>query len=157
MRAANQCSSQLLPIPRTPTLQIEAAATVVVVGGGSVGVEIASEVAEAHPDKRVTLVCGEGLLGRMDPKAGEFAAQWFKEHGVEVLVGERIRCGEGGRGAVLGRYQLVPLAHMPAGQRHQAGLSAPNQSHPDTSSSALLLAPAATGAAWVTGCRALPP
>ena len=57
------------------------------------GVEIASEVAEAHPGKKVTLVCGEGLLGRMDPKAGEYAAQWFKKHGVEVLVGERIRCG----------------------------------------------------------------
>jgi NADH dehydrogenase FAD-containing subunit len=79
-------------------LQIEAAATVVVVGGGAVGVEIASEVKEAHPDKQVTLVCGESLLGRMNPKAGEFAAQWFKKHGVEVLVGERIRCGEAGHG-----------------------------------------------------------
>ena len=79
-------------------LQIEAAATVVVVGGGAVGVEIASEVKEAHPDKQVTLICGESLLGRMDPKAGEFAAQWFKKHGVEVLVGERIRCGEAGQG-----------------------------------------------------------
>lgn len=42
------------PLACHPTAQIEAAASVVVVGGGSVGVEMAAEVAEAHPGKKVS-------------------------------------------------------------------------------------------------------
>lgn len=45
--------SPLFPTCPSRTLQIEAAGSVVVVGGGSVGVEVAAEVAEAHPRKKV--------------------------------------------------------------------------------------------------------
>ncbi|KAL4855131.1 Apoptosis-inducing factor B [Chlorella vulgaris] len=73
------------------SLKIEAASSVLVVGGGSVGVELASLVKEAHPSKRVTLVCsGATLLDRMAPQAQRFAEQWMRQHGVEVLTGERI-------------------------------------------------------------------
>jgi NADH dehydrogenase FAD-containing subunit len=73
-------------------VQIEAASSVLVVGGGSVGVELASLIKEAHPSKRVTLVCsGATLLDRMAPHAQRFAEQWMRQHGVELLTGERIR------------------------------------------------------------------
>ncbi|KAL4421653.1 hypothetical protein ABPG75_010944 [Micractinium tetrahymenae] len=70
--------------------QVAAAAAVVVVGGGSVGIEVAAEVAERFPGKKVTLVCSGGLLERMDGRARDFAAAWLLKHGVEVLTGERI-------------------------------------------------------------------
>lgn len=41
----------------------------------------------------MTLVAAGGLVDRMDPKAQAFAADWLKQHGVEVVTGERIRCG----------------------------------------------------------------
>lgn len=44
------------------TAQLEAAASVVVVGGGTVGVEVAAEVAEKHPSKKVWAGCVVGLL-----------------------------------------------------------------------------------------------
>ncbi|EFN60120.1 hypothetical protein CHLNCDRAFT_133478 [Chlorella variabilis] len=69
---------------------ITAAKTVVVVGGGSVGVEVASEVADAFPDKKVTIVASGDLLDRMAPSAQQYAEEWMKKHNVEVLTGERI-------------------------------------------------------------------
>ncbi|DBB03007.1 TPA: hypothetical protein ACH3X1_013455, partial [Trebouxia sp. C0004] len=44
-----------LPLQKQ-SAELEAAGTVLVIGGGAVGVELAAEIAETYPDKRVTLV-----------------------------------------------------------------------------------------------------
>lgn len=68
------------------------AATVAVVGGGTVGVELAAEIAGAFPrQKQVTLVSGSAtLLSRMPPAAGKYAARWLTKHGVSVLLGQKV-------------------------------------------------------------------
>jgi NADPH-dependent 2,4-dienoyl-CoA reductase/sulfur reductase-like enzyme len=52
------CRPGLPPTPNSPAcpppLQIATAQSVVVVGGGTVGVELAAEVAEAHPGKKAS-------------------------------------------------------------------------------------------------------
>lgn len=90
-------------------MQITAAKTVVVVGGGSVGVEVASEVADAFPDKKVTIVASGDLLDRMAPSAQQYAEEWMKKHNVEVLTGERIRYGAEGAGARAGSAGLMSV------------------------------------------------
>ena len=71
---------------------IEAAESVVVVGGGSVGVEVAAAVSETFPGKKVTLLAsGSRLLERFDDKASEYATTWLSgKGGVEIKTGERV-------------------------------------------------------------------
>ncbi|KAI7835805.1 hypothetical protein COHA_010295 [Chlorella ohadii] len=71
--------------------KIDKAASVLIVGGGPVGVEVAAEILHRFPAKKVRLVCAHStLLDRMDPQAKEFAAKWLHQNGVEVVTGMRI-------------------------------------------------------------------
>ncbi|KAJ9515382.1 hypothetical protein QJQ45_016375, partial [Haematococcus lacustris] len=72
--------------------QLRAAASVVVVGGGTVGVELAAEVAGHYGfGKKVTLVCSDDrLLARMPLLASTKAVHWLEAQGVEVLLGQRV-------------------------------------------------------------------
>ncbi|TQL46643.1 dihydrolipoamide dehydrogenase [Homoserinimonas aerilata] len=60
-------------------------ARLVIVGGGVVGVEMAT--AFAGLGSRVTLLARTGLLGPMEPFAGELVAAGLKELGVDVRTG----------------------------------------------------------------------
>mmetsp|Transcript_8520 Transcript_8520/g.53240 ORF Transcript_8520/g.53240 Transcript_8520/m.53240 type:complete len:452 (-) Transcript_8520:1933-3288(-) len=68
------------------------ATTVAVVGGGTVGVELAAEIVGAFPrQKQVTLISGSArLLSRMPPAAGKYAKSWLDHHGVSLLLGQRV-------------------------------------------------------------------
>ncbi|KAL6752136.1 hypothetical protein V8C86DRAFT_2762958, partial [Haematococcus lacustris] len=72
--------------------QLRAAASVVVVGGGTVGVELAAEVAGHYGfGKKVTLICSDDrLLARMPLLASTKAVHWLEAQGVEVLLGQRV-------------------------------------------------------------------
>ena len=72
--------------------EVDKASSVVVVGGGNVGVELAAALATAFPGKKLTLVAGpaDRLLPRMDPKASEYALAFLQTRGVEVLLGEGV-------------------------------------------------------------------
>lgn len=64
---------------------------VVVVGGGAVGVEAASFIAETFPGKKVTLiVAASRVLDAFDEKASDYAAKWLADHGVTVVTSERV-------------------------------------------------------------------
>ena len=66
---------------------------VLIVGGGLVGVELAGEIAEALPAKRVTLVHSHERLLRHIKGAHELAAATLEKLGVRLLLGERLqRC-----------------------------------------------------------------
>lgn len=64
---------------------------IVVVGGGTVGVQVASFIAEAFPEKSVTLIAsGSRVLERFSEEASEYAANWLTEHKVKVVCNERV-------------------------------------------------------------------
>lgn len=71
---------------------LAAADSVLVVGGGLVGVELASEIISSFPKKDITLVtAGDRLLERMKPAVSQAAYKWLSSHGVKVMFGERVR------------------------------------------------------------------
>jgi len=64
---------------------LKGASSVLVVGGGSLGVEIAGEVLTDFPDKKVTLVHSrDRLLPDMTTRASAAALAWLKKHNCEV-------------------------------------------------------------------------
>ena len=73
---------------------LAAATSVVVVGGGTVGVELAAEIVgkwTGRGAKKVTLVTsGKALLGRMPARAGRLAAAWLRARGVELVENTRV-------------------------------------------------------------------
>ena len=71
---------------------LESAPSVLIVGGGTVGVELAAEIVGVWGrTKAVTLVASQGrLLERMPPRAGKLAANWLRKKGVNVILNDRI-------------------------------------------------------------------
>ena len=70
---------------------LASAAGVVIVGGGTVGVELAAEIAVWGRHKVVTIVTpGDRLLERMPPRAGRLAQRWLEQKGVWVILNDRI-------------------------------------------------------------------
>lgn len=71
-------------------LRIEKAPRVAVVGGGAVGVELATDMKDRYPDKHVTLIHSrKQLLPRFGPKLHEHVLAKLREQGIEVLLGEK--------------------------------------------------------------------
>jgi NADH dehydrogenase FAD-containing subunit len=70
--------------------RIRDAGSVVVVGGGPVGVELAGEIRAIHPDKPVTLVqSADTLLSGNTPRLGGRAHDLLTRKGVTVRLGHR--------------------------------------------------------------------
>lgn len=71
--------------------QLVRAKNVLIIGGGIVGVELAGEIADPFPDKRVTLAhSGDRLLSELKPKASTIAEQKLNDLGVRVLCKTRV-------------------------------------------------------------------
>jgi apoptosis-inducing factor 2 len=71
---------------------IERAGRVLIVGGGTVAVEIAGEILQTFPEKRVTLVeAGPQILPRTTDKARALAMAFLKKHQVGVILGEMVQ------------------------------------------------------------------
>ena len=69
---------------------LAAAKSVLVIGGGAVGVELAGEIASAFPNKDITLAhSGDALLGILKPKAQRKALEQFTAKGVTVKLNRR--------------------------------------------------------------------
>ncbi|KAM0354869.1 hypothetical protein ACHAPU_000705 [Fusarium lateritium] len=63
---------------------------IAVIGGGAVGIELATEIKARHPDKDVTLIhSGQQLLPRFGPKLHDHVLAALQSQGIEVLLGER--------------------------------------------------------------------
>ncbi|KAK3032766.1 hypothetical protein RJ639_034915, partial [Escallonia herrerae] len=89
------------PIPRTKTERLKqyqaenekiiSASSILIVGGGPTGVELAGEIAFDFPEKRVTLVHnGPRLLEFLGPKASNKTLNWLKSRKVEVKLDQRV-------------------------------------------------------------------
>uniref|UniRef100_A0AAY4BRS0 Ferroptosis suppressor protein 1 n=1 Tax=Denticeps clupeoides TaxID=299321 RepID=A0AAY4BRS0_9TELE len=72
--------------------EIQAANSVIVVGGGSTGVEMAAEIRTEYPEKKVTLI--HSHIGLADPELLPCVRQQAKEvllqKGVELLLGQKV-------------------------------------------------------------------
>ena len=71
--------------------RVKSANRIVIVGGGAVGVELAGEITETFPDKKVTLVdAGNHILPLAAPKLREWATAHLSDHGVDIQLDSRI-------------------------------------------------------------------
>jgi NADH dehydrogenase FAD-containing subunit len=71
--------------------KINSAGSILIVGGGPTGVELAGEIAVDFPDKKVTLVHnGSRLLEFIGPKAANKTLHWLKSKQVEVKLEQRV-------------------------------------------------------------------
>jgi NADH dehydrogenase FAD-containing subunit len=76
---------------RSVRKHLEGAGRVLIVGGGAVGIELAGEITETFPGKRVTVVeAGPRILPLTSEKPRRWAAEFLQGRGVEILTGERI-------------------------------------------------------------------
>ncbi|KAK8967150.1 hypothetical protein KSP40_PGU021448 [Platanthera guangdongensis] len=71
--------------------KIKCSDSIMIVGGGATGVELAGEIAMDFPEKKVTLVHnGPRLLQFIGQKAGSRALEWLKSKNVQVLLEQSI-------------------------------------------------------------------
>lgn len=82
----------------TEHASLAAAKSVLVMGGGAVGVELAGEIASAFPDKEITLShSGDVLLQGMKPKAQLKAYEQLTAKGVKVKFNSRFTVDNNGK------------------------------------------------------------
>ncbi|KAL0436255.1 UNVERIFIED_CONTAM: Apoptosis-inducing factorA [Sesamum radiatum] len=78
--------SERLKEYQTEHERIRSASSVLIVGGGPTGVELAGEIAVDFPDKKVVLVHeGSRLLEFIGPKAADKTLEWLKSKRVEEI------------------------------------------------------------------------
>jgi NADH dehydrogenase FAD-containing subunit len=71
--------------------QLNRANSILIIGGGLVGVELAAEIIEHYPEKKVTIIhAGEKLIERTSEKSIRYATSFLKKRGVEVRYNERL-------------------------------------------------------------------
>ncbi|XP_054814721.1 uncharacterized protein LOC129315180 isoform X2 [Prosopis cineraria] len=71
--------------------KIKSANSILIIGGGPTGVELAGEIAVDFPDKKVTLVHrGSRLMEFIGPKAADKTLKWFESKGVEVKLEQNV-------------------------------------------------------------------
>jgi NADH dehydrogenase FAD-containing subunit len=64
---------------------------IIIIGGGLVGVELASEICTFYKDKEIFLIHSQNrLIERMSEKSSEYAEKFLKEHGVKIIYNEKI-------------------------------------------------------------------
>ncbi|GFP95666.1 apoptosis-inducing factor homolog a [Phtheirospermum japonicum] len=80
--------------------KIKSAKSILIVGGGPSGVELAGEIVVDFPDKKVTLVHrGSRLLEFIGEKAGKKALNWLTSKKVEVILGQSVDLNTASNGA----------------------------------------------------------
>ncbi|PIN18531.1 NADH-dehydrogenase (ubiquinone) [Handroanthus impetiginosus] len=72
--------------------KIKSSNSILAIGGGPTGVELAGEIITDFPDKKVTLVHrGSRLLEFIGEKAGKKALDWLTSKKVEVILGQSVK------------------------------------------------------------------
>jgi NADH dehydrogenase FAD-containing subunit len=72
--------------------KVKAADSILIIGGGPVGVELAGEIVVDFPTKKVTLIqSGDRLIDFLGPKASEKTLKWLQSRNVEVILNDRIQ------------------------------------------------------------------
>ncbi len=75
---------------RIRAAELREAKRILIVGGGPVGVELAGEIVQDYPDKRLTLIHSEGvLLPSLTPGPQRYALDFLRRRNVEVHLNRR--------------------------------------------------------------------
>jgi len=69
------------------------ARNVLIVGAGTVGVELAAEIKERFPSKEVILV--GPILARSPARASRYAEEWLRSHGITLMPRDKISSYDG--------------------------------------------------------------
>lgn len=71
--------------------KLSKANTILIIGGGLVGVELAAEICTTYPDKKVMIVHAHSeLIERNSERARQYARQFLEKKDVEFLFNERV-------------------------------------------------------------------
>ncbi|MBI2102251.1 FAD-dependent oxidoreductase [Candidatus Woesearchaeota archaeon] len=75
--------------------KLEDAKKILIVGGGVVGVELAAEIIERYPNKKVTVAHAQNtLLERTPRRAQTYAEAFLRKRNVQILFRERVNLGQ---------------------------------------------------------------
>jgi NADH dehydrogenase FAD-containing subunit len=86
-KAAGSSTSEFADNVMRANAQLRDAKRVAIVGGGSVGVELAGEIATAHPEKKITIIAkSEMLLPGFSLKLAQTLQRQLHRKGVEVQL-----------------------------------------------------------------------
>ncbi|KAJ8467309.1 hypothetical protein OPV22_029861 [Ensete ventricosum] len=86
-----RCKRDMIEKFKEANVNMRTSSSVLIIGGGPAGVELASDIASVYPDKKVTLVhSGSRLLGFIGRKAGNKALEWLRSKNVDVLLEQSI-------------------------------------------------------------------
>ena len=89
--------------------RLVAAEDVVIVGGGPIGVELASEITAAYPGKRIVLVhATDRLLPALGRGASRKAQRVLEQHGVRVVLGQKAAIKADARSVSLTSGETLP-------------------------------------------------
>lgn len=70
---------------------IERANKILIIGGGLVGTELAGEIVSEYKGKKITVIESSGMLmNRQFPDVREYALEFMKKNGVEVIFNEKV-------------------------------------------------------------------
>lgn len=77
--------------------RVLASSTIVVIGGGAVGVQTATDIKELYPDKSVTLVHSrKTLMNKFHPKLHDIIEERCGDLGISMRLGSRVKLPLGG-------------------------------------------------------------
>lgn len=93
-------------------LRLRGAASILVLGGGAVGTELAAEIACFHPEKHVTILDAQPHLVPCFPgQTVEYVEAWFRRRGVRVILGEMLESFDD-RGCVTRSGQTIKADYV---------------------------------------------
>lgn len=71
--------------------KIKSSSSILIIGGGPTGVELAGEIVHDFPEKKITLVHrGSRLLQFIGPKASQKSLEWLTSKKVEVILDQSV-------------------------------------------------------------------
>lgn len=89
------------PLPHAESEKIKSADTILIVGGGPSGVELAGEIIVDYPEKKVVLVHrGPRLLEFIGLKASQKALAWLTSKNVQVILDQSINLNKVSDGVI---------------------------------------------------------
>lgn len=96
MRATHGTAVERKTFYRRFQQRLAHAQTILIVGGGPIGVEVAGEISENYPGKTITLLeSGHRLLRGSTEKAARHASAVLAGRGVKIITGERLTASSG--------------------------------------------------------------
>ena len=126
MAVGSTYADPIKPLQSEPTLadrtmawtaaaaKLKTANTVIIVGAGPVGIELAGEILTVYPNKHVIFIdMAPKILPGFDEAAYTHVFAWLKKRGAELMLGKRPACGGGEGGQWGGWIEVVP------GRQHQ--------------------------------------